>query len=160
MTEPPSRADRGEIGRVQTEKPDPWFALVLHVGSHVQLRKGRQPRQRRHVSLRYSGHPKGDDSNPAASVELLKLKFGGNMRSECSKGDRPVRKQKIQRALSPLPRLRSLGPRAVFLVMKRGMYHFVFFLKLAAVHGLLALSDAKPSVARTNSLAIAGSVAE
>ncbi len=96
--------------RIETQKPHPCPFSAPHVCPHIDLRKRRQPRQRRQHSMPDARHPKRHNPDPRLPVERVNLDIRRNHPPQRRRVDWPVRKKQIMPDHLHPPRQRRQRP--------------------------------------------------
>src|SRR5712692_1077585 len=107
------RPHGGKVRSVQAEEVNTGLAVERDIGADIQLRKAREPRQRRKAARVNAAHVKRDDSNPAATVKGIQGQVGRYERAKNMRREGPVGKQQIMPGLRHDPRTRVQGPGTV-----------------------------------------------
>ncbi len=95
---PSGQPHRRAFRRVETEEPDPRLSARGHIGSDIDLCKGREPGQPGYEPRPNTGHVKRHHTNPRLPVMGVDLKRRRNQGSQKSHVDGPVHEQQIMPA--------------------------------------------------------------
>ena len=103
--------NRQRVTRIETEKPHAGFSTARHVGANIQLRKSREPWQRRCSAQPYTGHAKWNYSEPCLPFKSVDLQLRGKKWAQERRINRPVREEQVVPALRHHPCAGGQKPR-------------------------------------------------